>query len=73
MTLETALFNYESGGFDKTSRRHEFGKLAAAFAHLTTAGLLTQIHGRDGEHLGVHTLTIPPHRAPSTRATDPGA
>lgn len=40
---------------------------------LATAGMLTQVHGRDGEHLGVHTLTIPPHPVTSTFATEPGA
>lgn len=53
MILETALFNYESGGFNKTSRRHEFGKLAAAFAHLTTPpAVIVQCEGRSYADLG---------------------
>jgi hypothetical protein len=41
------------GGFNKTSRRHEFGKLAAAFAHLTTAPqVIVQCEGRSYAHLG---------------------
>jgi hypothetical protein len=51
--LATALFNYESGGFNKDSRRHEFGKLSAAFAHLTTApALIVQCEGRSYAELG---------------------
>lgn len=53
MILATALFNYESGGFDKASRRHEFGKLSAAFAHLTTApAVVVQCEGRSYADLG---------------------
>jgi hypothetical protein len=53
MVLETALFNYESGGFNKTSRQHEFGKLSAAFAHLTTApAAIVQCEGRSYADLG---------------------
>jgi hypothetical protein len=53
MILEVGLFNYESGGFDKTSRRHEFGKLGAAFAHLTSApDVIVQCEGRSYANLG---------------------
>jgi hypothetical protein len=47
--------------------------LRELLARLATAGMLTQVHGRDGEHLGVHTLTMPAHPETSTRATEPGA
>jgi hypothetical protein len=47
--------------------------LRELLARLATAGMLTRVHGRDGEHLGVHTLTMPPHPVTSTRATEPGA
>jgi len=40
---------------------------------LANAGMLTQVQDRDGEHLGVHTLRMPPHLMTSNRATDPGA
>jgi hypothetical protein len=53
MIVATALFNYESGGFDKTSRRHEFGKLSAAVSHLTTApAVVVQCEGRSYADLG---------------------
>ena len=47
--------------------------LRELLARLATAGMLTQVHGRDGEHLGLHTLTMPPHPMTSTHATEPGA
>jgi len=47
--------------------------LRELLARLATVGMLTQVHGRDGEHLGLHTLTMPPHPMTSTRATEPGA
>jgi len=35
--------------------------LRELLARLATADMLTQVHGPDSEHLGLHTLTIPPH------------
>jgi hypothetical protein len=42
-------------------------------AKLASAGMSTQIHDRDGDHHGVHTLTMPPHHVTSTHATEPGS
>lgn len=48
--------------------------LRELLARLATAGMLTQVHGRDDDaYLGIHTLTMPPHPVASTRATEPGA
>jgi len=47
--------------------------LRELLARLSNAGMLTQVHGRDGEHLGVHTLTMPPQPVPSILATEPSA
>ena len=47
--------------------------LRQLLARLAVAGMLTQIHDRDGDHLGVHTLTMPPQPVTRTRATEPGA
>lgn len=48
-------------------------RLRHTVARLTDAGLLTRVEGRDGEPLGVHTLTMPPHPVTSARATEPGS
>jgi len=47
--------------------------LRQLLARLATAGMLTQVRGPTGEHLGVHTLTMPPHPTTSAPATEPGA
>jgi hypothetical protein len=47
--------------------------LRQQLVRLADAGMLTQVHDRDGEHLGVHTLTMPPHPVTTTWATEPGA
>lgn len=47
--------------------------LRQLLVRLADAGMLTQVHDRDGEHLGVHTLTTPPHPVTSNRATEPGS
>ena len=48
-------------------------RLRQLLDRLTSAGMLTQVHDGDGEHLGVHTLTMPPHPVSSPRATEPGS
>ncbi|WP_127508682.1 hypothetical protein [Actinoplanes solisilvae] len=47
--------------------------LRELLARLATAGMLTQVHSRDNEDLGVQTLTMPPQPMTSTLATEPGA
>jgi hypothetical protein len=40
---------------------------------LSSAGMLTQLQDPCCEHLGVHTLRMPPHLMTGDRAADPGA
>jgi hypothetical protein len=48
-------------------------RLRQLLARLADAGMLTQVHDRDGPPLGIYILTMPPHPVTSTRATEPGA
>lgn len=48
-------------------------ELRQLLVRLADAGMLTQVHGGDGQNLGVHTLTTPPHPVTSNRASEPGS